>query len=115
MIPFSLMAVNMTIAPTVSNLYTEGDLHKIQQILTTSVRAILAFSLPAALVLIIFGPWLVPFVFGEDFAFAAYPLAILCIGQLINVCMGSVGIVLNMTGNEQDTARGVAIAAVVNI
>lgn len=56
MIPFALMAMNMTIAPTLSKLYTEGDLRKIQQILTTSARAILAFSLPAALVLIIFGP-----------------------------------------------------------
>lgn len=44
MILFSGMAVNMTIGPTISKLFTEGDMQKIQRIITTSARAILAFS-----------------------------------------------------------------------
>jgi O-antigen/teichoic acid export membrane protein len=34
---------------------------------------------------------------------------------MINAGMGSVGLILNMTGNEKDTLKGHIIAALVNI
>ncbi|MFW5961344.1 MAG: polysaccharide biosynthesis C-terminal domain-containing protein [Desulfohalobiaceae bacterium] len=40
-------------------------------------------------------------------------LTILCLGQLFNAALGSVSLVLNMTG--YDTAKGVGIAAVVSV
>lgn len=115
LVPFSLTAVNMAIAPAIAKLYTEGDLAKIQTILTSSARAVLAFSLPTAMFLILMGPWLVPLVFGQEYSEAALPLAILCTGQLVNAGLGSVGLALNMTGHERDTARGISIAAGANV
>ena len=41
-------------------------------------------------------------------------MAILVLGQLVNVGSGSVALLLNMTGYEWDTAKGVGIAAGVN-
>jgi O-antigen/teichoic acid export membrane protein len=40
---------------------------------------------------------------------------ILAFGQLINVLFGPVGILLNMTGHERDTMRGLTMAAVLNV
>jgi O-antigen/teichoic acid export membrane protein len=71
--------------------------------------------LPVALVFLFFGKTLLNLVFGPEFIPAYEPLAILTVGQLINSATGSVGFLLMMTGYEQDTARGMAIAAVSNI
>ena len=54
-------------------------------------------------------------VFGEEYADGRIALAILCVGQLTNALVGSVGFLLNMTGNERDVAKGFAIAAIINI
>jgi len=115
LIPFGLQAVNMAIAPTISDLYTKGQMQQLQHVVTKSARAILAYALPVALILMLGGFWLIPFVFGQDFAPASWPLVILCAGQLFNAAMGSVGIVLTMSQNERLTAKGVSIAAVANI
>jgi O-antigen/teichoic acid export membrane protein len=115
LIPFGLLAVNASIGPTASQLFAQNEKKRLQRVVNKSVMAILAFSLPVSLILLLGGKWIIPFVFGAEFA-SAYPiLAILCIGQLINAGMGSVGLLLNMAGFEKYTAWGVAIAAVTSI
>ena len=42
-------------------------------------------------------------------------LCIVAIGQLTNAAFGSVAALLNMTGHEKDTMRGMFIAFVVNV
>ena len=115
LIPFGLHAVNMALAPTASRLYTNGQIQLLQRVLTQSARAILAYALPVTLCLMIGSFWLVPLIFGSEFVPAIWPLIILCAGQLVNAGVGSVGIVLTMTQNERLTAKGVVIAAIVNL
>jgi len=115
LIAFGLLAVSMAIGPTISTLFVNGRMDQLQTVLTKSARAILAFALPVALILMTSAKWLVPFVFGAEFKMAAMPLIILCAGQLVNAAMGPVGLVLTMTRNEHLTAAGVAIAAFVNL
>jgi O-antigen/teichoic acid export membrane protein len=115
LIPFGLQAVNMAIAPTISQMLTRGEKNRLQRMISKSVLAVMAFALPVAFVLILGGQWIIPYVFGDDYAPAYLPLVILCLGQLVNVGMGSVGLILNMAGLERLTAIGVAIAAVVSV
>lgn len=115
LIPFGLQAVNMAIAPTISQMFTQGEKDRLQRMITKSILAVLAFALPVFLVLILSGKWLLPFVFGQEYEPAYLPLVILCIGQLVNAGMGSVGLILDMTGLERLTAKGVAIAAIASI
>jgi O-antigen/teichoic acid export membrane protein len=114
LVTFVLYAINMPMGPTVAELYAKGDSKQLQKLATKGARSALLGSLPIALVLIAFGPWLLRIV-GKDFAGGATALSILCLGQIVNAGMGSVGLILNMTGYERDTAKGIAIAAVVNI
>ncbi len=115
LVAFTLTAVNSILAPTVSQLYTQNDPVRLQRIVTLSARVTLLSSLPVALILVLFGKQLIAIMFGPEFA-PTYPaLAILCVGQLVNASMGSVGVLLNMTGHEGDTARGRAIATVLNV
>ncbi len=105
----------MALGPVVSSLYTAGELQRLQRIVTISARVVLLGSLPVALSMIIFSRWILLTVFGADFVSGATALAILSAAQIINAGMGSVGLLLVMTGHERDTATGVGIAAVMNV
>jgi O-antigen/teichoic acid export membrane protein len=104
----------MPLAPVVAELYARGEKERLQRLITKSAWAALLGSLPIALGMILFGRWVL-LIFGKDFTGGNTALAILSAGQLVNVGMGSVALLLNMTGHERDTARGVGIAALANI
>jgi len=114
LITFALLAVNSVLAPAVSGLYAVKDMKRLQGVITKSARMVLAFSLPVALGLIIFGEWFL-LLFGKNFIQGQTALTILSIGQIISASAGSVGLLLTMTGHERDTALGVGSSAIVNI
>lgn len=115
LIPFGREAVNMAIAPIVAEMFTSGEKKRLQRMINKSILAVLVFALPVALVLLLGGKLIIPFVFGQEYASAYLPLAILCLGQLANASMGLSFVILNMAGLERYTARGVAIAAIVSV
>jgi O-antigen/teichoic acid export membrane protein len=112
---FGQQAVNAIQGPHVAHLYASGDMKKLQHMITRSSRAILTFSLPVVLVMVIFGEAIIRFAFGPEFTGAYWPLVILSIGQLVNASMGAVANVLNMTGHERDTTRIVLVGALLNV
>lgn len=115
LVSFGLTAVNMALAPQVARLYAAGEIEKLQRVITLSTRVVAAISFPVALVFILWGKGLISLVFGAEYAHAAPALAILCVGQLVNASMGSVALVLNMTGHDKKNLIGVAAALVSNI
>ena len=54
-------------------------------------------------------------IFGKEFIGGSTALAILSVGQIMNAGMGSVVTLSNMTGYEREAAKGVGIAALVNV
>lgn len=114
-VAFGLQAVTLSVAPKFARLYAQGEREKLQSLVTQSARIVLCLSLPLVLLLVFFGEWILEVFFGDDYTSGGMALAILAIGQLINAFVGSVGILLSMTGHERDTATGVAVAAIVNI
>lgn len=115
LVSFGLLAVNMAIAPVVSEMFAKGQKQLLQRMINKSILGILAFALPVGLGLILGGRWILPFVFGQEYAAAYLPLVILVLGQLVNASLGSVGLILNMAGLERLTAWGVAIAALASL
>ncbi|WP_018169544.1 flippase [Thioalkalivibrio sp. ALMg9] len=115
LVVLSLTIVNLVIGPHITRAHREGDKARLQQLSRQSARAALAVSLPIALAFILFGGPILHFVYGEAYAATAtWPLAILALGQLVNVAFGSVGMFLVMTGHERDTLNGQLIALIVN-
>jgi O-antigen/teichoic acid export membrane protein len=115
LIGFFLLAAMPALAPEISSLYVARRMERLQQVITRAVRLTLLASLPVGLVLIIFGRWLLAHLFGADFAQGRNALAILSVGQLANVAMGSAYYMLLMMGLEVDTAKGMAAGAIANI
>ena len=112
-IAIGLTAVNTIIMPDIANSFNKQG--EIQPLLTKSVRLSAIVSLPIILILILFGDFFITLFFGMEYL-PAYPiLVVLCVGQIFNVIMGSVGVVLNMTGNEKQTLKGSAIALFITV
>ena len=112
---FGLQAVNMVVAPRFATFYTKREMDRLQRLVTRSAQIVLAFNLLVTSFFVIFGKAFLDMVFGKEFITAYIPLLILLIGQLVNSAAGSVGFLLNMTGHERDTARGMTLAAGINI
>lgn len=112
---FVLIAANLTAAPVFSRLYHRNEHRQLQRAVTMTTRLVTAFSLPMALVLILWGAPILQLLFGAAYVAAAPALAILTAGQLINAGVGSVGTLLNMTGHERASARAAILAGTLNI
>lgn len=114
LITFVLVAVNMSLGPVISGLYANGNLEKLQQTVKKSTRVIFFGSLPIALGLILFNKWFL-LLFGAKFLQGSTALMILCVGQMVNASVGSVGVILDMTGHERYSAMGIGLSAFLNI
>lgn len=112
---FLLLSVNSTIGPLLSELHAAGDFSRLKSVANLSARIVLLGTLPVALVFIFFGRPIITSIFGSEYVNASVPLAILCFGQVVNAGMGSVALILNMTGNEKDSLKGMASASLLNI
>lgn len=61
----------------------------------------LAIASPFLLGAMVFPEFIIVHIFGPDFAVAATPLAIMAVGQLLNVMRGPIGAIIIMSGNER--------------
>ena len=113
LIALPLIAINTPLAPALSAVFAEGDKAKVQRLATKAARGAFVLCLPLVLVYVVFGTWIL-WLFGEEFTAGYMALVILSIGQIVNAGMGSVGVLLQMTGHERDVARGVALALLLN-
>lgn len=114
LITFVLLAVNTVLSPTVASLYSAGNKKQLQRVVTKSARMVLLFSSLIAFGMIIFGHWYLS-LFGQDFPQGRTALTILSSGQIVNAAMGSVGMLLIMTGHERYAATGIGISAAFNV
>ncbi len=115
LLSLGLAAINSVTGPRIARLYRKGDLVEVQNLLTKSVRLSVLASVPFALFLIFWGDFVVSLLFGDEYLPAARLLAILCFGQIVNVMMGSVGLVLQMTGHENRALKTLLITLIVTI
>ena len=109
-----LTAVNVALAPNFARLYANGDMGRLQRLVTQSTRLILFGSVTISIGIIVF-EGLILGVFGAEFLAANSALYILIVGRILNAASGSAGVLLTMTHNEGFTALGVGISAVTNI
>ena len=114
-VPLGLLAVGMAVGPTIAELFARKDNARLQQVVSKSLLAVIAFAGPVALVLVIAGGPLIHLFFGTEYRMAYTPLVIMCGGQLVNCALGYVGVLLNMMRLERVTAQGVGIALLINV
>ncbi len=114
-ITFVLMAADMVLRSRIARLYHDGDYHVLQRLLTAAVRRIALLSAPIAILFIVAASPLLYHLYGPAYAEGATALRILAGAQLFSVLFGSTDHILNMTGYERLTMRGVGVSVLLNI
>lgn len=105
----------MIAEPRVATLFRQGDMARLARLAAGVALAGFVLTMPAILVLIIWGGPVLNAVFGAGFEEGAAALSILLIGQVVNAFFGICISLLNMTGHERLAMRGLLAAALVNV
>ena len=107
-----LMSVNQVFSPMIADLHTRKETVMLQRLYKALTKWILGMTLPLAITVMIYAKPILR-VFGHDFE-AGWPILIIgTIGQLINCGVGSVGLLLLMSGNQHRLLRVQTIMATV--
>jgi O-antigen/teichoic acid export membrane protein len=114
LISFVLFAVNSIAAPKFAELYRQNRLADLQATAIQSAALMAVMALPLLMVFLFF-PGSIMGIFGPEFTGAALVLAVLSIGQFINVVTGSVGYLLAMTGHGKPLRNTLAVSAVIHV
>lgn len=109
-----LVAVNSIAAPKFAELYFKNETERLSNIIKKSSKLIFWSSFPILLMLALFSEQVLS-VFGNKFTQGHSALIILCIGQFVNASCGSIGVFLNMTGNQNIIRNAMFAGVVVNI
>ena len=99
-IPLVLTSVNSIFSPIISQLHSQNKLNDLAHYFQLSGRYIFLLSFPLMVFIFLFSKPIMS-LFGNDFIQGSILLSLIVIGQLINVSMGSVGLMLQMTGLEK--------------
>lgn len=95
-----LVVVNTIAAPKFSELFWSKKTAELQRVISQSTKMMFWSSFSLSLVMIIGAdPFLGVFADAHDSAY--WPLIILVISQMVNAATGSVGLFLNMSGNQK--------------
>ena len=96
---FVFFAVNSILAPKLAQLYQTNEKLAFRQLVQFSAFINGISSILIIALILGFHDWLLR-IFGPEFAAGDKALFILCAGQLIMALTGSVGVILQMTGNQ---------------
>lgn len=114
LLSFGLAAVNSVAAPMISELYWQGKMRELQRMLAVAAVALLVFSVPVGLGIIILGRSILS-LFGTEFVNGYAALMILVPGQLVNSLAGSTGFLMTMTGHQKQAAIIIFLGVVLNL
>jgi O-antigen/teichoic acid export membrane protein len=107
-------SVNQIFSPTIADLHARGDHQTLGRLFQTLTKWVIGLTLPSAVVIMLFARPIMG-IFGARFV-AGWPILVIgTLGQLVNCGVGSVGLLLLMSGNQNRLLRvqiGMAIVAI---
>lgn len=109
-----LVALNTTVQPKMTQLYTQNNLEEVRRIAVKSSKLIFWLSVPVFIMLIGFSKY-VMWLYGGEFLKGAISLSILTVGQVFNTVCGPTAQLLNATGFHKQFRNISFFGAAINI
>ncbi len=109
-----LISFNAIFSPIIAAFFNKGKIKQLGELFKTVTRWIFTFSFPIFLIFVLFSKDIMG-LFGSEFKAGGNVLIILGAGTLIDVSVGSVGFMLNMTGKERVEFMNILIFGTINI
>lgn len=113
-VSITLMAVNSIAAPKFAEKFAMNDTNSMAKIAIQSSKLIFWTTLPFAAILLIFPKFFMA-LYGTEFLVGFEVLRLLIIGRLINAFSGSVGNLMQMSGQQNSYMSILIIGAIINI
>ena len=110
----SLMAVNSIASPKFAEMFAENDIQGLKKVIQQSTKLIFWTSAPLLVIFFIFPQFFLG-LFGEEFKLGVTAFILMSFGRLISSLSGSVGNVLQMTGNQNIYAKILLLGAILNV
>lgn len=114
-VSLGFVGISMVVRPQYARFHALGEMSQFQRIATASARASLLLALPVAALFGLCGRPLLSFVFGTTYAGGYLSLSILAGAQLVRAGSGTPGMLLEMSGFEQASAKAMGFAALCNV
>lgn len=114
LIIFILMVFNSVLSPRYARLSKDGELGRLERFskAMTAIMCVIAF--PVFLIFLLFSKNIM-FIYGEEFVVGAVALLIMSFAQAFNLSTGSVGILLNMSGQQRLVSITTCVVAALNV
>ena len=110
----ALMSVNSIASPKFAEMFAKKDILGLKKVVHQSTKMIFWASVPLIVIFFIFPEFLLG-IFGEEFKVGVTAFIFLSCGRLISSFSGSVGNILQMTGNQNIYARILLLGAILNV
>jgi len=110
----ALMSINSIASPKFAEMYAKNDMKGLRKIVRQSTKMIFWTSVPLVIIFFMFPEFLLG-LFGEEFKVGVNAFILLSCGKLFSSFSGSVGNILQMTGNQNILAKILLFAAILNI
>lgn len=111
---YILLAVNSIAAPKFAELYRQGDNEALAETVRNAAKLTVVLACPFLLLFIGAPGWIMQ-LFGTEFANGGLVLAILAVGEFINVITGLARYLLMMCGYERVVGINFVVVAVLNV
>ena len=113
-VSITLMAINSISAPKFAEKFAHDDIQCMAKIAMQSAKMIFWTSLPLAFIVFVFSHFFMG-LYGTDFSIGAEALRWLVIGRVINVFSGSVGSLMQMSGQQNSYMNILILGALFNV
>jgi len=110
----ALMSINSIASPKFAEMFSKNDMIGLEKVVRQSTKMIFWTSIPLVIIFFMFPEFLLG-MFGEEFKVGVTAFIFLSCGRLFSSFSGSVGNILQMTGNQNILAKILLFAAILNI
>ena len=110
----SLMAINSIASPKFAEMFGRNDIVGLKKVVHQSTKIIFWSSIPLVVIFFVFPEFFLS-LFGEEFKIGVTAFIFLSCGRLISSFSGSVGNILQMTGNQNIYAGILFFGATLNV
>ncbi|CAH0530959.1 hypothetical protein CTH30272_03305 [Allocatenococcus thiocycli] len=114
LLSFILSTISIVYAPKIGLLKSKNDMPGVFKLYIDSTKIILYISIPVVILCTYFSTNILNF-FGEDYSEGKLPFLIVLYGQFINISVGIVWTVLNLTGYERVVKNAVLFFSILSL
>ena len=113
-VSITLMAINSIASPKFAEKFSNNDISGMAKVAMQSAKLIFWTTIPLASILLIFPKFFMG-IYGSDFLIGVEVLRWLIVGRIVNALSGSVGSLMQMTGQQNNYMEILIVGSIINV